>query len=69
MPTIRSVVALCPDGSQVRDEPHGRCVAGVLFGYATASGQGVSQQAPVPISGSLAWQALQPGRYAAFSHI
>ncbi len=69
MPTIRSVIALCPGGSQVRYEPHGRCVAGVLFGYAMASGQGVGQQAPVPISGSLAWQASQRGRYAVFSHI
>ncbi len=34
-----------------------------------AGGQGVGQQAPVPIAGSLAWQALQPGRYAVFSHI
>jgi AraC family transcriptional regulator len=66
-----SWLSLCPDDAQGPDDPHCRYVAGVVFGYAMANGEGHAVQPPaeaLPLSGSLAWQPLSAGRYAVFLH-
>lgn len=65
---IASGMSIVPDDPHGPDDPHCRYVAGVVFGYSMASGQGRPEQPPVPLSGSLAWQPLAPGRYAVFTH-
>lgn len=67
-----SWLALCPDDAQGPDDPNCRYVAGVVFGYAMATGEGQGEQPPpetLPLSGTLAWQPLAAGRYAVFTHI
>jgi AraC family transcriptional regulator len=66
---VRSVIAISPDDPQGPDDPHCRFVAGMVFGYALLDGQGTCIQPEVPLSGSLAWQVLVPGRYAVFTHL
>ena len=66
---VGSVMSIVPDDAQGPDDPHCRYVAGVVFGYQMASGQGQHSQPQVALSGSLAWQALEAGRYAVFTHL
>jgi len=66
---VASWISLCPDDAQGPDDPHCRYVAGVVFGYCMANGAGQGAQQALPLSGSLAWQALAPGRYAVFTHV
>jgi AraC family transcriptional regulator len=68
MGQVRSCIALCPDDPQGPDDPGCRYVAGFVFGHDLARGQGACQQPALPLGGSLAWQALAPGRYAVFLH-
>ncbi len=69
MAQARSFISIVPDEHQGPDDPHCRYVAGIVFGHEMASGQGTSQQPDLPLSGTLAWQTLAPGRYAVFTHI
>ena len=64
-----SWISLCPDDPQGPDDPNCRYVAGVIFGFSMAHGQGRGAQAAVALSGTLAWQPLAGGRYAVFTHI
>ncbi|MEY2890977.1 MAG: hypothetical protein RJA98_885 [Pseudomonadota bacterium] len=64
-----SWMALCPDDPQGPDDPNCRYVAGVVFGHQMADSSGVGAQPEVALSGSLAWQAIAPGRCAVFTHI
>ncbi|WKB51421.1 AraC family transcriptional regulator [Eleftheria terrae] len=69
MPQVRSLVSIVPDDPQGPDDPHCRFVAGVVFGYAMADGSGTCRQPELPLSGTLAWQPLAPGRHAVFTHM
>lgn len=69
MAQARSFISIVPDEPQGPDDPHCRYVAGIVFGHDMATGQGSCQQPEVPLSGTLAWQALDAGRYAVFTHI
>jgi AraC family transcriptional regulator len=69
MSKVASCISIVPDDPQGPDDPHCRYIAGVVFGYSMALHEGACQQPEVPLSGSLAWQALEPGRYAVFTHI
>lgn len=69
MPQVASSIAIVPDDPQGPDDPHCRYVAGVVFGYDMAHGQGQAVQPELTLSGTLAWQALVPGRYAVFTHM
>jgi AraC family transcriptional regulator len=67
-----SWLSICPDDPQGPDDPHCRYVAGVVFGYAMANGEGHAAPPPaeaLPLSGSLAWQPLSAGRHAVFTHV
>ncbi|MDI4634309.1 AraC family transcriptional regulator [Pelomonas sp. V22] len=66
---VGSWMSLVPDDPKGPDDPHCRYVAGLIFGYQMADGEGSGHQPSVPLSGSLAWQAVPAGRYAVFSHI
>jgi AraC family transcriptional regulator len=51
-----SWLSICPDDPQGPDDPHCRYVAGVVFGYAMANGEGHAVQPPaeaLPLSGTL----------------
>jgi AraC family transcriptional regulator len=67
MPQAWSWISLCPDDPQGPDDPNCRYVAGVIFGFAMAHGQGACAQPPVALSGTLAWQRVAAGRYAVFT--
>ncbi|MCW7540978.1 AraC family transcriptional regulator [Aquabacterium sp. A7-Y] len=69
LPVVSSSVSIVPDDPKGPDDPHCRFVAGAVFGYAMADGRGRCTQPELPLTGSLAWQALSPGRYAVFTHI
>jgi AraC family transcriptional regulator len=69
IPQIGSTISLCPDEPQGPDDPACRYVAGVLFGHHMATGEGQGTRPEVPLTGTLAWQDLAPGRYAVFTHI
>lgn len=69
MAQASSFISIVPDEPQGPDDPHCRYVAGIVFGHDMASGQGSSRQVDVPLSGTLAWQTLDAGRYAVFTHI
>lgn len=66
---VGSFMCIVPDDAHGPDDPHCRFVAGMVFGYNMASLQGTCAQPDLPLKGSLAWQALAPGRYAVFTHI
>jgi AraC family transcriptional regulator len=66
---IASVMSLSPDDPRGPDDPHCRFIAGVVFGHAMATGAGRCAKPELPLTGSLAWQDLAPGRYAVFTHI
>ena len=66
---VASTISIVLDEPQGPDDPHCRYVAGAVFGYTMFDGQGQCTQPDVPLSGSLAWQALVPGRYAVFTHM
>ena len=66
---VASMISIVPDEPQGPDDPHCRYVGGAVFGYNMYTGQGTCTQPDVPLSGSLAWQALVPGRYAVFTHM
>lgn len=65
----RSFLSLVPDDAHGPDDPHCRYVAGVVFGHELSSGRGACERPDVALQGSLAWQALNPGRYAVFTHV
>jgi len=65
----RSWMAIVPDDPQGPDDPQCRYVAGVLFGYAMADGSGQGMRPELPLSGSLAWWPMAPGRHAVFLHV
>jgi AraC family transcriptional regulator len=69
MPRVASSISIVPDDPQGPDDPHCRYVAGVIFGYDMATDKGACEQPDVALSGTLAWQALVPGRYAVFTHL
>jgi AraC family transcriptional regulator len=69
MAEVRSCIGLIPDAPEGLDDARCRYLAGVVFGHALATGAGACTEPPVPLSGSLAWCTLAPGRYAVFSHI
>jgi AraC family transcriptional regulator len=66
---VASYMCIVPDDAQGPDDPHCRYVAGLVFGHNLATGQGACQTPDLRLSGSLAWQRLQPGRCAVFTHI
>jgi AraC family transcriptional regulator len=66
---VASTISIAPDEPQRPDDPHCRYVAGVVFGYRLTDGQGQCTRPDVPLTGSLAWQTLVPGRYAVFTHM
>lgn len=66
---VGSWMSLVPDDPKGPDDPHCRYVAGLIFGFQMADGSGECQQPAVPLSGTLAWQAVPAGRYAVFTHI
>jgi AraC family transcriptional regulator len=66
---VRSRVALSPDEPQGPNDPDCRYVAGVLFGHDLLRDQGPCLQPDLPLSGSLAWAQISPGRYVVFTHI
>lgn len=69
MDAVRSCVGLLPDVPAGPDDARCRYVAGVIFGHDLATGEGACLRPPVPLSGSLAWTMLAPGRHAVFSHV
>lgn len=66
---VGSWMSLVPDDPKGPDDPHCRYVAGLIFGYQMADGGGTCEQPALPLSGTLAWQAVSAGRYAVFSHV
>jgi len=68
MPGIASCIALVPDDPQGPDDAHCRYVAGVVFGHNLANGEGHCARPDIPLSGSLAWWTIAPGRHAVFTH-
>lgn len=66
---VRSFMCIVPDDAHGPDDPHCRFVAGMVFGYDMAKDQGECHQPDVVLSGTLAWQTLDAGRYAVFTHI
>ena len=69
MPQVSSAISIVPDTPNGPNDPHCRYLAGVVFGFDMSTGQGPCLQPDVPLSGTLAWQALVPGRYAVFTHL
>ena len=65
---VRSWISLMPDDPQGPDDPHCRYIAGVVFGHALADGRGECRQPDLPLTGTLAWQPIAPGRCAVFTH-
>ena len=65
---VASFMCIVPDDANGPDDPHCRFVAGLVFGYNMASGQGRCTQPEIPLQGTLAWQTLEAGRYAVFTH-
>lgn len=68
MPAIGSCIALMPDDPKGPDDAHCRYVAGVVFGHDLATGAGPCLQPDIPLTGSLAWWPIAPGRHAVFTH-
>lgn len=66
---VRTRLGVYPDLPQGPNDPSCRYVAGVLFGHDLITGQGACWQPEVPLSGSLAWAPIAPGRYAVFTHV
>jgi AraC family transcriptional regulator len=69
MPQVASWMCLVPDDAQGPDDPDCRYVAALVFGHQLHTGQGRCVQPELPLSGSLAWQPIAPGRCAVFTHI
>jgi AraC family transcriptional regulator len=69
LPQVRSCIALSPDEPQGPDDPECRYLAGVLFGHDLFRGLGECTRPDLPLTGSLAWMAIAPGRYVVFTHI
>ncbi len=68
MPAIASCIALVPDDPQGPDDAHCRYVAGVVFGHDLSTGSGACMRPDIPLTGSLAWWTIAPGRHAVFTH-
>jgi AraC family transcriptional regulator len=66
---VRSRIGVFPDRPQAANDAACRYVAGVLFGHDLATGQGSCLRPDVPLTGSLAWLPVTPGRHAVFTHI
>jgi AraC family transcriptional regulator len=66
---VRSCIALVPDDPQGPDDPNCRYIAGVVFGFDMAGLRGACHCPAMALSGTLAWLAIAPGRYAVFTHI
>lgn len=69
MRQVASAISIVPDEPNGPDDANCRYVGGIVFGYSMLSGEGQCVQPEIPLSGSLAWQTLVPGRYAVFTHI
>ena len=68
-PAVRSRVGLFPDVPKAANDAGCRYVAGVLFGHDLGALQGPCLRPAIPLTGSLAWMPIVPGRYAVFAHI
>lgn len=68
MDRARSCIALMPDDAKGPDDPDCRYIAGLVFGYRMADGGGRCELPEVPLTGTLAWWPLAPGRHAVFTH-
>lgn len=66
---VRSRVGVFPDRPRAPNDAACRYVAGVLFGHDLAAGQGACQRPDLPLTGTLAWLPVAPGRHAVFTHI
>ncbi|MGC4059954.1 MAG: AraC family transcriptional regulator [Aquabacterium sp.] len=66
---VASMISIVPDEPQGPDDPHCRYIGGAVFGYSMYTGQGQCAQPDIPLTGTLAWQTLVPGRYAVFTHM
>jgi len=71
MARVSSWMSVVPDDPQGPDDPHCRYIAAAMFGHAMAEGRGQCERPdfPEPLTGSLAWQDVAPGRYAVFLHV
>ncbi|AKJ30817.1 AraC family transcriptional regulator [Caldimonas brevitalea] len=68
LPQVSSIISIVPDEPKGPDDPHCRYVGGFVFGHSMLDGTGTCRQPELPLTGTLAWQPLQPGRYAVFTH-
>jgi AraC family transcriptional regulator len=68
-PQVGSFMSMVPDEAQAQNDPNCRYVAAVLFGFSLADLSGECRQPDLRLSGTLAWQAVAPGRYAVFTHV
>lgn len=66
---VRSRVGVFPDRPRAPSDAACRYVAGVLFGHDLASGQGPCLRPELPLTGTLAWMPIVPGRHAVFTHV
>jgi AraC family transcriptional regulator len=67
-PLISTCMGFVPDTPQGQDDRQCRYVAAVLFGHAVPAQQGECIVPDLPLTGSLAWQPIKPGRFAVFTH-
>jgi len=65
---VRSRLGLYPDVPRGANDARCRYVAGVLLGHSLARGEGRCLQPALPLSGTLAWEPISPGRWAVFVH-
>jgi AraC family transcriptional regulator len=67
---VSSYMSVVPDDPKGPDDPHCRFVAGLVFGYSMATGNGQCEQPEgLALSGTLKWQPIASGRYAVFTHV
>ena len=66
---VRSRLGLLPDKPAGLNDARCRYVAGVIFGHDLSRQVGTPLRPELPLSGSLAWSPLAPGRYAVFTHL
>jgi len=65
---VYTCLALCPDEPEGPNDPNPRYIAALVFGQDITTGEGQARQPDLPLSGTLAWDTLSPGRYAVFRH-
>jgi len=66
---VRTRIGLFPDVPKAPNDAQCRYLAGALFGHDLAAGRGSCTRPPIPLTGSLAWMTLAPGRHAVFTHV